>query len=184
MDDKWLNRANARSIHPIDCAKHTKGKTYEEIHGEEKARILRASRSKSNSERHVSDATRFKISEKKKGKLREAIARKQTSDTLKKRYADPSNLLDLRIARNDETFCLISMCMICGKFQRSLTDFCSKTCSNRNRTQEKKFIQERKAWAHLSTTLYSEIDLERIGRKLRSSKQGRILEKMISEQFP
>ena len=52
-DDRFLNRCNSKAIHPIDCGKHNKGRTYEEIYGVERAAELRAMRSASNKSRVI-----------------------------------------------------------------------------------------------------------------------------------
>lgn len=52
-DEKFLNRCHSKSIHPDDACKHSKGKTYEEIYGEERAQELKKRRSDSNRVRKV-----------------------------------------------------------------------------------------------------------------------------------
>ena len=51
ISDDCLNRTDNISISPYDCSKNTKGKTYEQIHGVEKAAVLRLKRRASNQAR-------------------------------------------------------------------------------------------------------------------------------------
>lgn len=175
MDDKWLNLCHSAAIHP-DRAGHSKGKSYEEMYGHEKANELKLSRSKSSRGRPVSAETKDKISKKRKGQIRSDDAKKSTSETLKLRYNDTNQLLQMLIKRK-RNLCIISMCVICGKMQRRQTDYCSKTCSNRSRTQPKIFEEERLFWWLKSSDpdIYDSEDLDLIRTKSKFSQLDRKL---------
>jgi hypothetical protein len=75
-----LNRTDNISISPYDCSKNTKGKTYEQIHGLERASALRLKRSASNRAR--AGAYKWSIEAKKKAALRNAGAGNPRAKTI------------------------------------------------------------------------------------------------------
>ncbi len=67
-NEKWINATNNKSISPI-AAGHSKGKTYEQMYGEERAKVLKNKRALSSSTRIIKPETRLKQSNSMKNKI-------------------------------------------------------------------------------------------------------------------
>lgn len=121
--DNWLNRCRSKCISSYDTCKHSIGRTYEEIYGEEKAKKLRESRANSN--RNRAGKVKFKCGSthgNSKNAVKEITKEKTRTDYDK----------SLKIPTKNAGCAMHSECIICGNTmkQRKNKRYCSKKCGN------------------------------------------------------
>lgn len=124
----WINKTTNKSIAPFDCSKHTKGKTYEEIYGEERAIQLKAKRSTSNKTRVLLPW------EERKTKEHGNLGRKD-SQQVKIKKADQATQIwenvEYRIKMSQvkgTDFIQINICPTCGKYKPANKVYCNRIC--------------------------------------------------------
>lgn len=137
-NSKFINKSTNISIDTICCSSATKGKTYEEIYGVEKANQLKIERSKSGKGRKLTDEQKKKISE---SRIKNEI--KQTEEWKKGQSQRSKELwksIEYRILMSQKKgshITLISKCPVCGSYMKAERKYCSHSCSNLGRLQER-----------------------------------------------
>lgn len=137
FSDKWINKTNNTSI-PPELAGHSRGKTYEEMYGSERAAELKKARSIANSQRSL-DSWETRSA----GKPHKNKGRKITDAAIIQRHSTASLALwmnpDFRVMmaqKKNTHYVLINQCEVCGRYKPANKKFCSIKCSNRSRIKD------------------------------------------------